>query len=363
MKRLFIVYSHELQVFCEVLQVSWWHPPKFEEKRPFLEKRSAVIRAIRTFFDGGGFLEVETPILQVCPVMDTHIHAFKTEVLDHSMKPVRELYLHTSPEFAMKKLMVAGLPKIYQVCHVFRNAEGSHRHSLEFTMLEWYRAPGTYRDVMDDCVALLRHVAKVLEIKQYTHKDMSADPLADWEIISVAAAFKKYADITLEDFLPENEESTKAFSKAIASLGIRVGDGDRWDDLFFRVMADRIEPHLGVGVPTIIYDYPASMASLARRCPDDNRFAERFEMYVCGIELCNAFGELTDPVEQRKRFHGELALKNKIYGETYPVDEEFLQALEYGLPESGGNALGVDRLVMLATGADDIAQVLWTAKP
>jgi elongation factor P--(R)-beta-lysine ligase len=341
----------------------WWQPHKFKEKRPFLEARNRMLKAVKAYFDQNAFLEVETPILQVCPVMDTHIHAFKTEVLDHAMKPQRELYLHTSPEFAMKKLMVAGLPKIYQVCHVFRNAEGSHRHSLEFTMLEWYRAEAGYKDIMEDCIKLLRAVATDMRIQHYTHKHMKADPFADWQIISVADAFAKYADIKLGDFLPEIEESTKAFSKAVSALGIRVGEGDRWDDLFFRVMAEKIEPFLGVGVPSIIYDYPSSMASLARRCPADPRYAERFEMYVCGIELCNAFGELTDPVEQRKRFHEELALKGKLYGETYPVDEDFLRALEYGLPESGGNALGLDRLAMLATGADDIDKVLWCGKP
>jgi lysyl-tRNA synthetase class 2 len=128
-------------------------------------------------------------------------------------------------------------------------------------------------------------------------------------------------------------------------------------------MAEKIEPHLGVGVPCILYDYPVSMASLARRKPEDPRFAERFEMYVCGVELCNAFGELTDPAEQRRRFQEEMELKEKLYGYRYPPDEEFFKALEYGLPESGGNALGIDRLVMLATGADDIEQVLWTGKP
>lgn len=341
----------------------WWQPHKFEEKRPFLEARNRMLKAVKAYFDQNAFLEVETPILQVCPVMDTHIHAFKTEVLDHAMKPVRELYLHTSPEFAMKKLMVAGLQKIYQVCHVFRNAEGSHRHSLEFTMLEWYRAEAGYKDIMEDCIKLLRMVATEMGIQHYIHKDMKADPFAEWEIISVADAFAKYADIKLGDFLPETDESTKALAKAISGLGIREGEGDRWDDLFFRVMAEKIEPFLGVDVPSIIYDYPSSMASLARRCPADPRYAERFEMYVCGIELCNAFGELTDPVEQRKRFHEELALKNRIYGETYPVDEDFLKALEYGLPESGGNALGLDRLAMLATGADDIDKVLWCGKP
>jgi lysyl-tRNA synthetase class 2 len=337
----------------------WWQPHKFEQKRPFLEQRIKLLKAVRGYFDEGGFLEVETPILQVCPVMDTHIHAFKTEVLDHGMKPQRELYLHTSPEFAMKKLMVAGLPKIYQICHVFRNAEGSSRHSLEFTMLEWYRAHAGYRDIMDDCMGLLRHVAKALGVQEYRYKDVKSDPFKGWEIISVAEAFQKYASLNLDNFLDDKD----GFAAAIKALGIRVDEGDRWDDLFFRVMAEKIEPFLGSPAPTIIYNYPVSMASLARKCPDNPKYAERFEMYVCGIELCNAFGELTDAVEQRTRFKEYMVDKRKLYGSDYPVDEDFLKALEYGLPESGGNALGIDRLVMLATGAEDIDDVLWCGKP
>ena len=360
--------------------MTWWLPHEFDKKRPFLEKRMQINRAIRDFFDGQGFQEVETPILQVCPVMDTHIHAFQTEVLDAGLKHERDLYLHTSPEFAMKKLMVAGMPKIYQLCHVFRNGEGGRLHSPEFTMLEWYRAQAGYRDIMDDCVRLLRFVAEKLGTKTYTYRGLESDPFLDWNIISVAGAFERYAGIDLTAYLPspfrekrvgapkqseggQGEDETKKFRQKISSLGIRVAEDDRWDDLFFRVMAEKIEPHLGVGAPAILYDYPVSMASLARKKPEDPRFAERFEMYVCGIELCNAFGELIDPVEQRKRFHEEIDMKEKLYGYRYPFDEDFLRALEHGLPESGGNALGVDRLAMLATGTDDISQVLWTGKP
>jgi lysyl-tRNA synthetase class 2 len=337
----------------------WWQPHKFETKKPYLQARTKVLRAVRGYFDAKGFQEVETPILQVCPVMDTHIHGFKTEVLKPDLSHERDMYLHTSPEFAMKKLMVAGLPRIYQLCHVFRNGEGSRLHSPEFTMLEWYRADEGYREIMDDCVNLLRHVATELGVKTFSYRGKTADPFLNWNIISVAEAFKQYTNIALEDYLDDVE----GFKAAIAALGIRVADGDRWDDLFFRAMADRIEPNLGVGVPTLLYDYPVSMASLARKKPEDPRFAERFEMYVCGVELCNGFGELIDPVEQRKRFHEEIDLKEKLYGYRYPIDEDFLKALEHGLPESGGNALGVDRLVMLASGADDIDQVLWAGRP
>lgn len=340
-------------------QVMWWQPEVFEKKRPYLEARGKMIRAVRDFFDREGFLEVETPILQVSPVMDTHIHALKTDLRGVDLQYEKTLWLHTSPEFAMKKLMVAGLPKIYQICHVFRDAEGSRRHSREFTMIEWYRAHDGYETIMQDCIGLLRYVAEALRIKEYRHRGTVCDPFADWNIVTVAEAFRTYAGMALEEFLPDR---TEEFSAAVKALGLHTALDDRWDDLFFRVMGEKIEPHLGMGTPTVIKDYPAAMASLSRRKPDDPRFAERFEMYVCGVEVCNAFGELTNAAEQRRRFHEEMALKQELYGERYPIDEDFLAALEYGLPESGGNALGIDRLAMLATGADDIDQILWTGR-
>lgn len=339
--------------------MNWWIPAKFNEKRPFLEQRMALVKAIRAYFDDRDFYEVETPILQVCPVMDTHIHAFSSDLKGLDLQKERTLYLHTSPEFAMKKLMVAGIDNLYQICHVFRNGEGSRLHSPEFTMIEWYRAPGDYTDIMDDCVGLLRACAERMGIKSYRHKNHECNPFAEWQKLSVAEAFDHYADIDLAAYL----EDKAGFSKAIAEQGIRVATDDRWDDLFFRVMAEKIEPHLGMGVPTILYDYPVSMASLSRQKPSDSRFAERFELYVCGIELANAFSELTDAAEQEKRFYEEMAIKNELYGEQYPVDEDFLAALKHGLPESGGIALGIDRLAMLATGTDDIEQVLWAGKP
>lgn len=339
--------------------MAWWHPHEFDAQKPHLEARMRVIKAIRAFFDDQDFWEVETPILQVCPVMDTHIHAFKTDILGLDLKKERELYLHTSPEFAMKKLMVAGVKDLYQICHVFRNGEGSKLHSPEFTMIEWYRSHAGYEEIMDDCVNLLRTTAKKLGITEYSFSSRTADPFKHWQKISVTEAFEQYANINLAACLEDRD----ALAKAASEQGIRVTDTDNWDDLFHAVMAEKIEPHLGMDVPTILYDYPASMASLSRRKPDDPRFAERFELYVCGVELANAFGELTDAKEQRERFIEEMDIKEKLYGERYPIDEEFLEALEYGLPESGGIALGIDRLVMLASGADDIEQVLWTGKP
>lgn len=349
----------------------WWRPDLFLAKRPYLETRAKLMTAIRGYFAQENFIEVETPILQIMPCADMHIHGFCTELKGLDLKVERELWLHTSPEFEMKKLLVAGLPKIFQICHVFRNGEGSKRHSPEFTMIEWYRAHAGYHEIMDDCVALFRHCAKELGIAKLTHGGQSCDPFAEWEIISVAQAFRTYAGIDLPAFMEETDahraaaqgNDCKGFYKAAKDAGAPVREYDSWEEIFFAVMAEKIEPRLGQKSPAILYDYPASMAALSRRCEDDPRFAKRFELYVCGLELANAFDELTDAAEQRRRFAAEMDAKDAMYGERYPLDEDFLAALEHGMPPAGGIALGIDRLAMVMSGADDIADVLWCGKP
>ncbi len=337
----------------------WWKPENFEKKRNYLEGRAALIRAVREWFDAQGFLEVETPALQVCPVMDVHILGIETPVRGVDREPEKTLYLHTSPEFAMKKLLVAGLPKIYQICHVYRDAEDSCLHSREFTMIEWYRAEAGYEEIMGDCEELVRSCARTLSVEVLRHRDMVCDPFQNWRWLSVCEAFDEYAGIDLAAFL----EDTDGFRVRVREAGLHAADDDFWDDLFFRVMAEKIEPFLGVGVPVILYDYPVCMASLSRRKPDDPRFAERFELYICGLEIGNAFSELTNADEQRRRFAEEMDLKEQIYGDRYPVDEDFLAALEHGMPESGGIAVGIDRLAMVFSGAETIDEVLWTPAP
>ncbi len=334
----------------------WWQPHNFDKKRSFLVRRARIISTLRRFFDDQDFLEVETPALQVCPVMDAHIHGFKTELKNVDLSHSKNMYLHTSPEFDMKKLLVAGLPKIYQICHVFRNGEASKLHSPEFTILEWYRAGADYNALMDDCVDMLRNVTKMLGVENYTYQGISSNPNKEWQKISVVEAFTKHANINLLDVLG----NITAFAKSAENIGVRVVGSDSWEDIFHAVMAEKIEPNLGVGVPCILYDYPLSMAALSRKKPSDERFAERFELYVCGVELANAFSELTDVKEQRKRYTQEMELKQKLYGETYPADEEFFAALELGMPESAGIALGIDRLVMLACGAEAIDNVIFS---
>ncbi len=334
---------------------NWWHPESFSQKKPNLAIRGAITKTIRAYFDGQGFDEVETPILQVCPVMDTHIHAFKTELKGVDLKVQSTPYLHTSPEFDMKKLMVAGVSKMYQIASVFRNAEGSKRHRCEFKLLEWYRTNADYTDMMTDCEGLLQACAKAANVTHFKYKEHRCDPWADYERLTVREAFMRYAEIDLTAMLDDKVK----LREAVIALGLHTADDDEWDDLFFRVMDDRIETQLGMGAPTFLCDYPISMASLSKPKENDPRFAERFELYVCGIELANAFSELTDAEEQLRRYHIEMDEKERLYGERYPLDEAFIAALRHGMPDSGGIALGVDRLVMLACGVEDIADVMW----
>ncbi|MGH6989501.1 MAG: EF-P lysine aminoacylase EpmA [Stellaceae bacterium] len=336
----------------------WWQRDEFARRRPFLAARLHIITAIRRLLVERGFCEVETPALQISPGMDPHLRAFATE-LDEPGDGARPFYLHTSPEFAMKKLLAAGEPKIFQFAHVFRDGERAATHHPEFTMLEWYRAGAGTADLMTDCEALLRAALAAAGATQFRWQGATADPARPFARLSVADAFRQYCGINLLATAPDPTAPDLARLAAAAQpLGIAPHSGDAWEDLFFRIFLDRIEPHLGIGTPTFLHDYPISMAALARAKPDDVRLADRFELYVAGLELANAFGELTDPVEQRARFEADQEKQRRLYGRVYPIDEDFLAALA-DMPPAAGIALGLDRLVMLATGAARIEDVLW----
>ncbi|CAA7617796.1 Truncated possibly inactive lysyl-tRNA synthetase [Candidatus Terasakiella magnetica] len=338
----------------------WWRPEIFTRRRGALQIRSQAITATRTFFAERDFIEVETPCLQVSPGMEPHLKAFSTAFVDPYGEADQPLHLHTSPEFAMKKLLVAGVPRLYQMARVFRNSERSPTHHPEFTMLEWYRAGASLADLMTDTEDLVRACARRVGAPLLRRGETECDPFQPWRRLSVPEAFRDYAGIDLLATAPDPIRPDTALLAAEAGrIGISVSTSDRWDDIFFKIMLDRIEPHLGYGVPVILHSYPVSMAALSRPSPADPRLAERFEVYGCGVELANAFGELTDPVEQRKRFEADMALKYTLYGERYPVDEDFLAALDYGMPDSAGIALGFDRLVMLLAGVQTIDEVLW----
>ena len=337
----------------------WWTPHVHEDRRTRLLARGRIKAALRHRFGRHGFLEVECGALQVSPGNEAHLHAFATEMIaTGGARQTR--YLHTSPEFASKKLLAAGERRIFDFARVFRNRERGALHAPEFVMLEWYRANEDYAAVIDDCLAILRLAADTTGAAVFTFRDRACDPRADPERISVADAFRVHAGIDLFASLsPEGEGDREILAASARSAGFDIAANDNWADIFSKVLVVKIEPRLGNGRPTILFEYPRCEAALARAAPQDSRVAERFELYVCGVELANGFGELTDAVEQRRRFAAEMDEKARIYGERYPVDEDFLAALAH-MPPASGVAMGFDRLVMLATGAPKIDDVIWT---
>jgi lysyl-tRNA synthetase class 2 len=337
----------------------WWHPDQHRRRRPGLILRNNIKTALRSWFVGEGFTEVDAGALQVSPGNETHLHALAT--FPHGRD--EKLYLHTSPEFSAKKLLAAGETKIFDFAHVFRDRESGDLNVTEFTLLEWYRARETYDVLMDDTLTLLRTAAEVAGTSRMTFRGLEAMPLAEAERLPVVTAFAEFASIDLMSTLGEDGTPNRlALVDEAVGAGIRIAADDNWSDIFSRVMAERVEPRLGIGRPTLLIDYPAPEAALARRHANDPRLAERFELFICGVELANGFGELTDPEEQRVRFEAAMNEKMRVYGEQYPIDQALLAALDE-MPEASGVAMGFDRLVMLCTGADRVADVMWTPPP
>lgn len=340
----------------------WWHPDRHADRRPRLLLRNRIQAALRREFDRQGFVETPCGILQVSPGNETHLHAFATARVDPAGTPHR-LYLHTSPEFAAKKLLAAGESRLFDFARVFRNREAGPLHLAEFTMLEWYRAETPYDQVIADSLEVVVQAAAVADCRQIRFRDRTADPAASPQRLTVAAAFEQVTGIDLlRTIAPDGATDAQDLAAQASAAGIAPGPDDSWSDLFSRILSDRIEPALGLGRPTVLFEYPAPEAALARPCAHDPRVAERFELYVCGVELANGFGELTDPVEQRRRFDAQMDARAAIYGDRYPLDEDFLAALSR-MPPASGVALGFDRLVMLVTGADRVSDVVWTPTP
>jgi len=334
----------------------YWARHVHADRRPALLARGRIVTALRAWFAARDFIEVETGALQVSPGNETHLHAFATTLAAPDGTSSR-LYLRTSPEFACKKLLAAGERRIVEFAKVFRNRERGALHHPEFTLIEWYRAGEPYGTLMADCAAILAVAAEAAGTKQLSFRGRSADAFAEPERLTVAEAFARFVGIDLLATLPGGEADREALARAAQAAGIRIGDDDHWGDIFSRVLVEKIEGNLGVGRSTVLDQYPAVQAALARPA-SDRRVAERFELYACGVELANGFGELTDAAEQRRRLEREMAEKERLYGERYPIDEDFLAALA-AMPQACGIALGLDRLVMLATGAARIEQVLW----
>jgi lysyl-tRNA synthetase class 2 len=340
----------------------WWDKDRHADRRPALAARGRIKAAARAWFEADGFTEVECGALVVSPGNEAHLHAFRTEAVTTG-GAARALYLHTSPEFAAKRLLAAGETRIFDFARVFRNRERGALHAPEFTMLEWYRANETYEGVIADSLALVRLAADIAGAKMFSFRGHDCDPREEAERLTVADAFTHHAGIDLLATLSERGEGDRDHLATKARrAGFDVADDDNWADIFSKILVARVEPKLGVGRPTILFEYPRCEAALARASARDGRVAERFELYACGVELANGFGELTDPVEQRARFEAEMDEKQRIYAERYPIDEDFLDALAH-MPPASGVALGFDRLAMLAVGARRIDDVLWTPAP
>lgn len=336
----------------------WWRPDVHADRRPALLARGRIRAAMAAWFAAEGFVEVDPPGLQVSPGNEAHLHAFRTRALGPDGAG-REMYLHTSPEFAMKKLLAAGERRIVAFAHVWRNRERGRLHAPEFTMLEWYRAGAEYDTVMADAVALLRRAAEAAGTARLRFGGAECDPFAPPERLDLAQAVQALAGIDLMATMgPGAATDREGLAARAAAAGLRMAADDSWSDMLSKILVARVEPRLGIGRITILDRYPAAEAALARRAGDDDRVAERFEVYACGVELANGFGELTDAAEQRRRFAAEMDEKARRYGERYPLDEAFLAALSL-MPPAAGIAMGFDRVVMLATGAARISDVIW----
>jgi lysyl-tRNA synthetase class 2 len=326
-----------------------------------IQRRSARARArlaeeARRSLGALGYEEVETPCLVPAPGMEPHIQPFQTAFLPEGGGAPTPLYLHTSPEYAMKRLLAAGFPRIFQIARVFRNGEVSASHNPEFTMLELYRAAADSRAVMADVERLVEACARALlgGGARARRRGEEMDLAAPFERLTVAEAFRRHAGVDLE--------ACGGDAALLAGAARRAGHdpgpaGEAYEDVFFRVMLDAVEPRIGCARPTWLVDWPASMAALARLKPDDPRWAERFELYAGGLELANGFAELTDAREQRRRLVAEQEQRARLGHRVYPLDERFLEAVGR-MPEAGGVAIGLDRLLMLLTGAERIEDVL-----
>jgi lysyl-tRNA synthetase class 2 len=331
--------------------------------------RSEVLEQLRAFFKAQDFLEVETPLLVERPSTETYLEFFETQ-LEMAEGTKRRGFLTTSPEYAMKKLLAAGLPRIYQMCKSFRNGEGmSSRHNPEFLILEWYRTQADYQDIMTDCEEMWDWLLTNLRSNPLLKDRISGQPgkyklafqgktydcARPWQRLSVAEAFAKFADIDTETLLDE-----VLLIKAAAQKGYQVTDQTTWEEAYNQIFLNEVESQINqADRPIFLYDYPVSQAALSRRKTSDRRFAERFELYLAGLELGNAFSELTDAAEQEQRLRADLKFRAKIGKRQYELDEDFITALQTGMPPTGGIAVGVDRVIQILADAASIHETLF----
>ena len=313
-----------------------------------LEQKRILINLIREFFNDLGFFELETPLLVPSPGMEVHLHGFKTSYRNHENED-RDYYLPTSPEFAIKKALGSGFDKVFEIARVFRNhGELGPLHHPEFNMLEWYR-PGDYQNIMDDVAALLHDLSN-----NFTDINLPADFVWDQGIkrTSIQTCFDKYAGLELEKGMQQHRYWIRA---ARVTLNETIPDDESFEDIFFRVWLKLIEPYLGLNQPEIVYDYPASMAALSKIKKPENLWSERFELYIQGVEIGNAFSELTDSAEQGERFAVANKERELLGYPPHPIDEDLINAVGNMQP-TGGIAIGIERLLMVLTGESDIRQ-------
>ena len=358
-----LAYLHgNLQMKADMNEMPWWTPLRHADRRAGLIVRNRIQAALREWLAVRDFVEVDPSALASSPGNEAHLHGFATDAIGNDGVP-RRMYLHTSPEFAMKKLLAAGEVKIASFAHVWRNRERGALHSPEFTMLEWYRVGEAYDVLMADCEAFIRLAAQVAGARALRFRGAECDPFAVPERLSVQDAFLRHAGVdVLATVDSAGVPNRAAMAAQLDRAGVRFAADDTWSDMFSRVLAEKVEPHLGHGRVTVLDRYPIAEAALARPAADDARVAERFEVYACGVELANGFGELTNPGEQRRRFEMEMDEQARVYGTRYPVDEDFLAALAL-MPDASGIAMGFDRLVMLAVGAARSDDVIWAPVP
>ena len=331
-----------------------WMPERLAARLPFLRRRAALTAATRRFFTDRGYQEVETPCLVPAPGAEVHIRAFATRFDPYlGAGEGRALWLRTSPELAIKRLLAGGSGPVFELARVWRNGEVSARHAPEFTMLEWYRPGLSFEGLMDETEAFIRAVCPPV----VDHGGIRTDLTLPFERLTMQDAFARHCNGL--DLLGTEGDADR-LRAAAAAAGFPPREGEGWEDLFFRLLLERVEPAIGRDRGTFLTHWPAPQAALARRDPADPRAALRFELFVAGIELANAFDELTDAAEQRARFREANEERRRITGEHgWEVDEDFIAALEHGLPPTAGIALGFDRLAMLASGAPSVEDVLW----
>ncbi len=331
------------------------HVLKINQHKKNLEKRFFILKKIRDFFDQQKFIEIEAPTIIKYPGQEPNIEPMSIKVHNENGQEFQG-FLHTSPEYTMKKMLSAGFNKIYFLGKTFRDFESfGGIHNPEFTMIEWYRKNVDFTKIMDDSEKLFKFISKELKKSKFKFGDKDLFDFINqkWQRVSVKQLFKRYLKVNLDDYL-----TTAKIEKLCLAQKIKCSKGERFEEIFYRIFLEKIEPYLGFDKPTIVYNYPSAMAALSRLSVKDSRYAERFEIYFRGVELANAYSELTDHQEQKSRLLSEKEIRTNKGQLVYDLDKDFLEALQLKLPPCAGIALGVDRLMMIFLDCQEINNVL-----